>query len=89
MTEFRNHDRPDWCPHADCQFVLHTQAMACVGHLPEPADHGPHSKVNDGRFCMLDADNGEVVDWQVNKGDLLGLKRLFGALYPPITSPDP
>lgn len=86
MGEFRNHERPDWCPHKDCQFVLNTQDAACVGRLPAPADHGAHKGINDGRFCMRDLDSGEVYDFQVHKGDLLGLKRLFVALYPPIGS---
>lgn len=73
--------RPAWCPHPDCQFVLNTQEVACVGRLPEPADHGEATAVNDGRFCMRDQDSGDVIDWQVNRGDLWSLRRLFGALY--------
>lgn len=87
MVEFRNHERPDWCPHSDCQFVLNTQELACVGKLPTPADHGSYKKVNDGRFCMLDTDSGNVTDWQVNKGDLVWLRRLFKVLYPTTSEP--
>jgi len=71
------HKRPAWCPHPDCQFVLNTQELACVGRLPEPERHD--EGWNDGRLC-INADG--VIDLQVNRGDLWNLKRLFGALYP-------
>lgn len=83
MPAVNSHKRPSWCPHADCQFILNTQETACVGRLPEPTDHGDARAVNDGRFCMLDQDSNEVIDWQVNRGDLWNLRRLFAALYPP------
>lgn len=82
MGDFTPHERPKWCPHQDCEFVLNTQGLACVGRLPEPADHGDVKAANDGRFCMRDQDAGEITDWQVNRGDLWSLGRLFKALYP-------
>ena len=78
MADFASHERPAWCPHTDCQFVLNTQELACVGRLPEPVDHDGVS--NDSRFCIK---AGDVFDLQVNRGDLWGLGRLFKALYPP------
>ena len=74
---FTPHERPNWCPHQDCRFVLNTQGMACVGRLPEPVDH--NGVDNDGRLCIK---AGGVFDLQVNRGDLHGLGRLFNALYP-------
>jgi len=77
-TNFTPHERPKWCPHQDCVFVLNTQSLACVGRLPEPVDHD--GAPNDGRLCIK---AGEVFDLQVNRGDLWGLGRLFKKLYPP------
>ena len=77
MADFASHERPAWCPHTDCRFVLNTQELACVGRLPEPVDHA--GVPNDGRFCIK---AGDVFDLQVNRGDLWGLGRLFKALYP-------
>ena len=77
MADFTPHERPAWCPHQDCGFVLNTQGLACVGRLPEPIDHD--GVMNDGRLCIK---AGEVFDLQVNRGDLWGLERLFKTLYP-------
>ncbi len=78
MADFTPHERPKWCPHQDCRFVLNTQGLGCVGRLPEPIDHD--GVLNDGRFCIQC--NPGVFDLQVNRGDLWGLGRLFKALYP-------
>ena len=80
MAEINNnHERPHWCPHLDCQFVLNIQELACVGRLPEPVEHD--GGFNDGQFCMQLDDEGMAI--QVNRRDLWNLKRLFEALYPP------
>ncbi len=78
MSGFRSHERPAWCPHPNCLFVLNTQELACVGRLPEPVEHD--GGLNDGRFCMKLDD--EIMDIQVNRGDLWNLRRLFEVLYP-------
>lgn len=75
---FKSKIRPSWCPHPDCQFVLNSQEMACVGRLPAPQLHD--GVTNDGRVCLR---AGGTIDLQVNRGDLWNLKRLFDALYPP------
>lgn len=80
---FKSKERPEWCPHGDCQFVLNTQELACVGRLPKPIDHD--GVPNDGRFCIK---AGDVFDLQVNQGDLWNLRRLFGALYVPSLESD-
>ncbi len=73
--------RPDWCPHADCAFVLATQDVLCVGRLPEPVLHDGFP--NDGRICLKPFGDSEVYDFQINSGDAWNIKRLLHALYLP------
>lgn len=81
MIDFTPHERPSWCPHQDCRFVLNTQSLGCVGRLPEPVDHDGVS--NDGRLCIRTGGGADgIFDLQVNRGDLWSLSRLFKALYP-------
>ena len=75
-------ERPDWCPHLDCVFVQRFQDALC-GRLPHPEPHGPG--FNDSRFCMRQQpEGGEVIDWQINEGDVCHFRRMFDALYPPL-----
>ncbi|KKN90030.1 hypothetical protein LCGC14_0231420 [marine sediment metagenome] len=79
-STFRSHERPGWCPHPDCHFVLNTQESwkkreACGGILPEPVEHDGGFNIK--RLC-IEADG--VFDLQVNRGDLCNLERLIKVL---------
>ena len=79
MTQEWKNERPEWCPHANCEYRLRAQDSACVGYLPLPIPHGEDS--NDYRFCLNGAlESGEVFDLMINDSDLYHFKRLFAAL---------
>lgn len=82
MSESWKPERPSWCPHASCKFILSTQAVACIGSLPQPADHD--GTANTHRFCIKGApDDGEwLFDLKVNRGDVWAFRRLFDAAFP-------
>ena len=77
--EIWRQERPGWCPHSDCGFRICSQDSICIGELPEPADHGPHKRINTHRLCLRSApDDGEwIADLQMNKGDAWHLVRLL------------
>lgn len=77
MTEFWKQERPTWCPHQACQFVMRTQDSACVGQLPQPEPHGEDT--NTHRLCLHGAkDDGEWnFDLQINATDAWHLGRLL------------
>lgn len=77
-------ERPAWCPHNDCIFKRRLMDEACVGELPEPADHGDAKRVNTHRLC-INADSPDesrkmLTDLQVNKSDLDWFRWLFDAI---------
>jgi len=70
--------RPDWCPHNDCIFKVHSQKLICVGKLPIPTDHGEHKGVNDHRFCLDERETGHGIhDLQLNWGDAWNMIRIL------------
>ena len=72
--------RPNWCSHSDCHCLSHRDVQ-CIGRLPFLADHGEHTKVNTHRWCLYRAaDNGGVLDLQVNWGDLWQFAITFNAV---------
>lgn len=73
-------ERPEWCPHKDCQFLRQSQGNMCGGKLLLPQTHPPITNVpcNTNRFCM-NAD-GDVIDFQVHHEDLEGLRWIFDAI---------
>ena len=79
MTETWTQERPAWCPHADCRFRRQTQGLVCGGELPEPV---PHDGVDNTHRLCLDgaADDGGVLDLQVNANDLAHFRFVFDAL---------
>jgi hypothetical protein len=68
--------RPDWCPYADCEFLLQFQNMMCVGRLPKPEPH--LEGLNTHRFCLDERETEDGVhDLQLNRGDAWLMKRLL------------
>ena len=79
MSEVWKNERPAWCPHSDCRFLRQTQALICVGKLPQPVDHDGHP--NTHRLCLNEAlPNGEVFDLQINTTDTYHFRRMFEAV---------
>ena len=67
--------RPERCPHLDCAFINSLgQGAFCKGKLPKPIDHDGQD--NTHRLCFLQFD-GEVYDFQMNKGDMWQLHSLL------------
>ena len=67
--------RPERCPHQDCEYIISLGLEAfCKGKLPKPIDHDGQD--NTHRLCFIQFD-GDVFDFQMNKGDLYTLKRLI------------
>lgn len=81
MTEIWRQERPTWCPHKDCAYRVSTQAVACLGELPNPTDHD--GTPNTHRFCMRGAsDDGEwLFKLELNQGDAAALVRIFSACF--------
>ena len=77
MTESWKQERPAWCPHQTCGFVMRTQDSACVGCLPSPEPHG--EAINTNRLCLHGAkDDGEwTFDLKINATDAWNLGRLL------------
>ena len=75
-------ERPPWCTHKDCQFLITTQGLMCGGKLPKPLPHDPGGPaVNTHRFCLYGTlPNDEIFDLCVNDGDLQGFRYIFDAL---------
>lgn len=72
-------ERPAWCPHTDCIFRRRAQDAICGGELPVPADHD--GTPNTHRVCLNGAaENGGVMDLQVNATDLDWFRWIFDAL---------
>lgn len=68
--------RPDWCPHNDCVFQIHTQNSMCRGKLPKPEPHD--DDFNTHRLCIDTRETGYgIFDLKVNKTDLWNLKRII------------
>jgi hypothetical protein len=69
--------RPEWCPHQNCQYRLQTQDAACVGELPVPDPHGPD--FNTHRLCLRGAeDDGQwAFSMTINGSDAWNLGRLL------------
>jgi len=72
-------ERPEWCPHSDCIFILLIQDAICAGKLPAPEPHD--GDLNTHRICIAGViPGGEVFDLQVNTTDLYHFRRLFDAI---------
>lgn len=74
-------ERPDWCPHSDCRFLVRSQDSVCIGEMPEPRMHGGIE--NTHRMCQRGApDDGSwlhAVEW--NRGDAWNLWRCLNAVW--------
>lgn len=72
-------ERPDWCPHGDCQFKRRAMDYMCVGHLTKFTKHD--GDWNHHRLCLNGvSDTGSIFDLQVNNTDLWRFRWLFDAL---------
>ncbi len=82
-------DRPSWCPHQECKFLVHYGFKMCCGQLRKPEPHD--NDLNTHRFCLDTRETGHgIFDLQVNKGDSYWFKMLFETIetdaietYPP------
>ena len=75
-------NRPDWCPHQDCIFKVHSQNLICVGKLPTPQDHDGIE--NTHRFCLDERETGHGVnDLQLNWGDAWNMIRILNQIKSP------
>ena len=79
MTEWKQ-VRPEWCPHAECEYRASSQAIICVGHLPTPAPQGDDE--NTDRICLQTDTDGEPFDLQINASDVFHLRRMFDVIFP-------
>jgi len=81
MSDDYKQQRPSWCPHPTCKFLVNTQEMACMGELPTPEKHGGGE--NTHRLCIHGAkDDGEwTFDLMVNRGDMWSLWRIIGSVF--------
>lgn len=74
-------ERPSWCPHSDCGFLVRSQDAICIGKLPTAQMHDGIE--NTHRLCQRGApDDGEwlhKVEW--NKGDAWNLWRCLNAAF--------
>ena len=78
-TQTWKQERPTWCPHTDCLFRRRVTDDLCGGQLPEPV---PHDETpNTHRVCFNGvAENGGVLDLQVNGSDLEWMRWVLDAL---------
>jgi len=65
-------DRPNWCPHSDCETLCCFDDQICGGRLPASIPHGEGT--NTHRFCLNNHED-EPIDLQIHSGDayLMGL----------------
>ena len=72
-------EHPSWCPHADCVFRRRVMDDLCGGQLPKPEPHD--EDMNTHRVCFNGlAENGGVLDLQVNGSDLEWMRWVLDAL---------
>jgi len=84
MGETFQQVRPDWCPHADCDYIASSQNKICKGVLPCPAPHG--DGFNTHRFCLDTRESGHgVFDLQINNTDIFNIKRILSAAQKRVT----
>lgn len=77
-------DRPDWCPHPECLFLMNSQDMVCTGKLPEQTPHD--NDFNTHRICFDTREtHKEVFDLQINKTDSWHFKRHMENILNPTT----
>jgi len=74
-------ERPNFCPHLECQFIFRVMDAMCGGTLPIPNPH--NGQLNTHRFCLNDVDRkGEIFDLTVNKNDIDWFRKLFDKMFP-------
>ena len=71
--------RPNWCPHVDCKFKIHSQNKMCIGKLLKPEPHD--NDFNDHRLCFDTRETGHgIFDLQINWTDCWNMKRLLNTV---------
>ena len=80
MKKVFKQERPEFCPHIDCQFIYRVLESMCGGELTIPNPH--NGQLNTHRFCLNDVDgNGEIFDLTINKNDVGWFRKLFDEMF--------
>ena len=71
--------RPEHCPHQDCNYEFSMAEDAfCYGMMQHPVEHD--GVMNNCRVCLKQCD-ADVIDLQVNQGDLWWMERFFTRVF--------